>query len=158
MPPANFSRNGGTFGSYVQMSGSEVSKILAGPQGPLAKGLMVVGNRAKRNMMRLSPVYDPPPAGPKRKRRPGTLRDSHLVRLSKGPGGGLVVLVGSDDFVALLVVKGTSPHPIVARRAPMLVFYSKKHGKVVFRKRVNHPGTAPNDYMIRATREAVASL
>lgn len=36
---------------------------------------------------------------------------------------------------------GTRPHPIRARRAPMLVFYWPKVGRVVRFKAVNHPGT-----------------
>ena len=150
----NLSRQGGSFGSYVQITGPEMAKVLAGPQGPVVTHLLHVGERAKQGMIRRAPVYRLPPQGPPRKRAPGTLRDSHVKRLAKD-GAGVVVLVGSDDPVSLLVVKGTSPHPIVARRKPFLVFYWKKVGAVVWRKRVNHPGTHPNSYMIDAVREAV---
>lgn len=157
MPPANFSRNGGTFGSYIQISGPELQKVLGGANGPVVKGLMVVASDAKRRMIRKAPVYQQPSLGPQRKRKPGTLRDSHVTRIAKF-GQTAAVLVGSDDKIALLVVKGTAAHPIVARRAPMLVFYWRKAGRVVRFRKVNHPGTRPNSYMHDSVREAIGAL
>jgi hypothetical protein len=50
------------------------------------------------------------------------------------------------------ITKGTKPHVIAARRAAFLRFYWPKVGKVVFFKRVNHPGTKANPFMSRAYR------
>lgn len=57
------------------------------------------------------------------------------------------VIVGSESPIARLHHDGTRPHVIVPRNAPMLVFYSQKMGKVVYAKRVNHPGTKPNRFL-----------
>jgi hypothetical protein len=85
------------------------------------------------------------------------LRDTIHVRLVHGGaytgflGGdesGLpVVTVGSEDPIALLHHEGTRPHVIVPRNAAYLVFWSDRAGRVIYTKRVMHPGTKPNRYL-----------
>lgn len=60
-------------------------------------------------------------------------------------GSGFLVKVGSDNKIALLHHNGTRPHKILPKRAKTLRFHS--HGKIVFAKVVNHPGTKANRYL-----------
>ncbi len=48
----------------------------------------------------------------------------------------------------------TGPTPIVARRARFLRFYWPKVGRVVFLKRVMHPGNKPYKFLWNATHSA----
>lgn len=59
--------------------------------------------------------------------------------------GGFLVRVGSDNKIALLHHNGTRAHKIFPKRAKTLRFHS--HGKIVFAKVVNHPGTKANRYL-----------
>lgn len=58
---------------------------------------------------------------------------------------GFIVKVGSDNPIALLHHNGSKPHVIKPKRAKTLRFYS--HGKIVYARVVNHPGTRPNKYL-----------
>jgi len=49
------------------------------------------------------------------------------------------------DFYGLYVREGTEPHEIRARRAQALRF-ELPDGRVIYRHKVHHPGTAPNPY------------
>lgn len=60
-------------------------------------------------------------------------------------GNDLIARVGSEDRKALMHHNGTRPHIIRARKAQALRF--KQHGKIVYAKVVNHPGTKPNRYL-----------
>lgn len=67
---------------------------------------------------------------------------------------GIEIQVGSWNIDwALVHHEGSRPHVILPRRAPRLVF--RVNGRIVFAKRVNHPGTRPNSYLSRWLREAV---
>jgi hypothetical protein len=92
----------------------------------------------------------PPPAGPKRARRPGTLKDSIVKRLANVDGE-LNCLVGSNDPIALIHHEGTVPHIITPKKAGgRLTFYLPGAGAVVSVPKVNHPGTQPNRYLTDA--------
>jgi hypothetical protein len=85
------------------------------------------------------------------------LRDTIHVRLVTAGGyenllgqsaqGLPEIVIGSESPIARLHHDGTRPHVIVPRNAPYLVFFSQRAGKVVFAKRVMHPGTKPNHYL-----------
>jgi hypothetical protein len=141
----------GTFGEYVIFDPVKLAELLRGPDGPVGRRLIEDGERVKQEARRLVGVYKPPDAysAAHRKRRPGTLRDS-IVKRMVSRGGELECLVGSDDPIALLHHEGTVPHMIVPRAKPRLVFYWPKAGGVVSFKRVNHPGTQPNRYLVDA--------
>ena len=124
----------------------EIAKLMNSRQGPVIRRMMQDGQRVKEEAQRRVGVYKPPPAGPRRARTPGTLRDSIVTRLVVD-GKQAAVEVGSEDPIALWHHEGTRPHEIVARNAPMLVFWSAKAGKVVRTVRVNHPGTQPNRFL-----------
>jgi hypothetical protein len=66
------------------------------------------------------------------------------------------MLIGSDSPIALLHHEGSRPHEIVPRRKKVLVFYADSgRGPLVFTRRVRHPGTRPNPYLVSALPLAV---
>lgn len=136
----------GTFGSFVTIDPVKLADYMRSPNGPVMRMLIEDGEAVKDEAKRRVGVYEPPPAGPQRARRPGTLRDSIVKRI--GVEDGLpVVQVGSDDPIALWHHEGTESHTIEPRTRPRLVFYWKKVGRVVTALRVNHPGTKPNRFL-----------
>ena len=64
---------------------------------------------------------------------------------------GPTVVVGNTAPHALYIEQGTRPHVILPRRARALRF--EINGRVVYARRVNHPGTKPYHVLARATRE-----
>lgn len=142
---------GGTFGNYVVIDPVKLAEVLRGPNGPVVRDLVEAGELVKAEAKRLVGVYQPPDAysAANRKRRPGTLRDS-IVKRVVDIDGSPAVLVGSEDPIALWHHEGTQPHVIRARRAPMLVFFWPRVGRVVAFPRVNHPGTQPNRFLSNA--------
>lgn len=60
-------------------------------------------------------------------------------------GTGFLTRVGSDNKIARLHHDGTRPHKIFPKKSKTLRFHS--HGKIVFARVVNHPGTKPNKYL-----------
>lgn len=70
----------------------------------------------------------------------GALRAS--LQWEIGTLGAVLLGRGTGEFV----IGGTVPHPIVARNAKALAFWSQPQGHGVFRQRVQHPGTQPNDF------------
>lgn len=145
----------GTFGAYVVMNPAALQALLESTNGPIARDLLRRANRVKKQAQVLVGVYEPPDArsAAARRRRPGTLRDSIVVRLAR-QGRGVAAIVGSEDRIALWHHEGTVPHVIVPRRAKFLVFYWKRVGRVVFAKRVSHPGTRPNRFLTDALSAA----
>lgn len=57
---------------------------------------------------------------------------------------------GSDLIYAYSVHEGQPARRITAKRAPHLVFYWRRVGRIVRRFSVNHPGTAPQPYLVQA--------
>jgi hypothetical protein len=57
---------------------------------------------------------------------------------------------GSDLVYAYSVHEGQPARTIRARNAPHLQFYWRRVGRVVKFKKVNHPGTAPQPYLVQA--------
>lgn len=140
----------GTFTGTV-IDGQKLAEVLRGSNGPVLRELIEAAEAVKREAVRRVGVYQPPDAysAAHRRRRPGTLRDSIVKRVTHGPNG-VVVQVGSEDSIAYLHHEGTLPHVIRARLRPMLVFYWPKVGRVVAFKQVNHPGTEPNRFLTDA--------
>lgn len=137
----------------IVMDNAKLAEVLRGPQGPVMRRLIIDGEDVKREAKRLVGVYRPPDAysAQHRTRRPGTLRDSIVKRVVTGTPLPRVE-VGSDDPIALIHHEGTQPHVIRPRNAKLLVFYWPKAGRVVYREKVNHPGTRPNRFLTNALR------
>jgi len=134
----------------VVIDNAALNRVLAGPNGPVARMLIRDAELVKTEAKRLVGVSTPQP-GPPRARKHGQLRDSIVKRLVKTPTG-IAALVGSSDRIALWHHEGTRPHVIRAVRKPRLVFYWPKVGRVVSFKQVNHPGTQPNRFLTNALR------
>lgn len=126
-----------------------LNRFFGDKNGPVVRDLMVRGEHVKAEAKRLVGVYTPQPGIP-RDRAPGTLRESIVKRLDS-EAGLPVVFVGSNDPIALLHHEGTRPHEIRPKRPEgRLVFYSRKAGRIVVVRRVDHPGTRPNKYLANA--------
>lgn len=128
----------------------KLAELMRSPAGPVYRRIIEDAELVKLDAQRRVGVYQPPPEGPPRARRPGTLRDSIVKRVRTDAAGNLVIEVGSDDPISLLHHEGTEPHIIAARLAPRLVFYWAVAGRVVAFTHVNHPGTKPNRYLVDA--------
>lgn len=141
----------GTFGVRVVMNPTKLAELLRGPGGPVVRRLIEDAELVKIKAKEECPVFVPPDAytASHRQRPPGQLRNSIVKRIVTSPSGPSA-LVGSDDPVSLWVHEGTVPHTITARRAPMLVFFSKRYDRLIRIKSVQHPGTKPNRFLIRA--------
>ena len=151
---------GGTLGEFsnrVIIDPVQLQQFLESSEGPVFRYLVNVGELVKTEAKRRVRVYHPDPADPfaaKRvaRRHPGTLRDGIVKRVARRPDGTPVILVGSDDPIALIEHDGTSAHPIVARKRPLLVFWSRKLHKVIAVKAVRHPGTKGSHFLTEAVK------
>lgn len=65
-------------------------------------------------------------------------------------GDKVVGVSGSDLVYAYSVHEGQPARVITAKRAPLLSFYWRRVGKQVKFFKVNHPGTAPQPYLVQA--------
>lgn len=130
----------------VVMDPAKLAEVLRGPSGPVVRRLMEDGQVVKAEARRIVRVHKPVP-GERRNRRPGTLRDSIVTRTIPDAGG-VAVLVGSDDQIALIEHEGSNPHEIQGH--PRLVFFWAKVGHVVSFPKVNHPGTTGSKFLVRA--------
>lgn len=133
----------------IVVDGDKVRRYFTEAGGDVVRFMLQQGELVKQEAQRLVGVYQPPPAGPQRARRPGTLRDS-IVKRFQVTSDGVVVTVGSEDPIALIHHEGTEPHTITARNAPMLVFWSERAGAVISVRQVQHPGTQPNRFLTEA--------
>lgn len=121
----------------VRIDPRKVADLIRSPSGPVMRRLIVDGEVVKNEARRLVGVDT------------GELRDSIVKRIGTHRGNP-AVFVGSTKPHALLHHEGTRAHQIVGR--PLLVFHWAKVGRVVFARRVNHPGTRPNRYLLNALR------
>lgn len=73
-----------------------------------------------------------------------------LQARTPGGGYGATVIAGRDGVTDYLqfVIDGTPPHIIRPRQARALRFVAG--GRVVFARQVRHPGTRPNDFILRS--------
>lgn len=138
---------GGTFRGVVLDSRAIAKNEREWPG--LLRYQLVIGEAVKVEAQRRVGVYRIPPQGPIRQRKPGTLRDSIVKRITSRDGLP-VVQVGSEDPIALIHHEGTQPHVILPRRGSRLVFWSDQSNRLVFAKQINHPGTRPNRFLVDA--------
>lgn len=108
------------------------AEVLESPGGPVGRHLLKIGNQLQR--------YARQDVGKKTFK----LERSISVSLSL-VSTGLMVSVGSDDPIAYMHHEGTRAHVILPRHASVLKFTSG--GKLIYAKRVNHPGTRQNAYL-----------
>jgi hypothetical protein len=77
-----------------------------------------------------------------KRRKARSLKDDTKHRIIKSRGGRILRLSWTKKY-SPFVEYGTRPHRIVARRRAFLRFYLPRAGRVVYARRVNHPGTRP---------------
>lgn len=70
--------------------------------------------------------------------------------------GNLQVIIENDVEYASFVINGTKAHTITPRSANALSF--QMNGNTIFAKRVNHPGTSPNDFVDRSIENVESRL
>jgi hypothetical protein len=87
------------------------------------------------------------------KRQTGDLQRSTTATVVRLSGGRLLKLSNTAKYAGPIDV-GASPHKIVARRAPYLMFWWPKMGLWFVGKSVNHPGNKPYKFMYRAWHSA----
>lgn len=145
-------KTAGVVATRVVMNPAGLAEVLRSPAGPVVRRLIQDGQVVKAEARRIVRVYNPPPGGPERDRRPGTLRGSIVTRVTTGVSG-VEVLVGSEDKMARIEEEGSTPHEIGPKNAARLVFWSGKAGKVIYMKpgkKVRHPGTEGSHYLTKA--------
>jgi hypothetical protein len=76
----------------------------------------------------------------------GEMRDSFDVK-GNWNGGLVTVVLTSDVIQTITTNKGARPHPIVPRKPGGVLRFKARSGKVVFAKRVNHPGNAASHWL-----------
>ena len=86
------------------------------------------------------------------KNQTGTLRRSIQKRVDGAERG----VVFTDEKYAPYVEFGTRPHTITPKTGKMLAF--KVGGKMVFARKVNHPGSKPYPYMTPAFEESTPKV
>lgn len=88
------------------------------------------------------------------KNRSGNLRRSISGRVDSAARG--VVFVGSSAPYGVYVESGTTPHMIYPTKRRFLAF--EINGKVVFARKVKHPGSRPFPFMEPAFRETAPQI
>lgn len=88
------------------------------------------------------------------KPKTGKLQSATKFAVACGARGGRLKIFNAMAYAAA-IDKGARPHVIRARFRPMLVFYWAKIGRLMFLRRVNHPGNKPYSFLYDAwTRSA----
>jgi hypothetical protein len=100
-----------------------------------------------------APVGKPDPLGRPRKEPP--LAQNIGYNLRRG-GRGWQIEFNAPPH-ARFVIGGTRPHPIYGKKCP-LHFYWERIGRAVWFWSVNHPGTLPNRFDVRAARRVKAEV
>lgn len=127
----------------VLLDPAAIAEVTRGPNGPGFRQAVILGEKVKLRAIALAP------------RRTGNLARHIVKRIAAGKGGP-VVLVGVENVkYAIFVHEGARPHLIRPVRAPALVFYWPKAGRVVSfppwgKGVVHHPGNKPNRFLLKA--------
>lgn len=116
----------------VRIDNSAVTRMLQGQTGPVMRDL----ERRGRNVARLARQYAPGSM----KRHISTTTESGHVR------------VECDHPATLYVINGTRRHKIYPHN-PNGALRFVAQGKEVFARVVIHPGTKPNNFLLKALRE-----
>jgi hypothetical protein len=145
--------------SRVIINSVELAKLFRSEQGPIMRNMAI---RAT-NVQRLAKSY----VGYSKISFTGEhLRDEIVKRFVQDAKGSAVAvgIFGKDAGRALMHHQGTSPHVIVPKKGKALAFIWGK-GRLgsrrvlgagyVFFKKVHHPGTAANPFLLKALYEGV---
>ena len=116
-----------------------INELLHSRKSPVVFHLANIGRQVEGNARRLVGV------------KTGRLKASIGSRIVRGfPGHNVEVF--ADTPYAVYHHDGTRPHVIRPRRKRVLKFQSG--GQTVFARKVNHPGTRANPFLLRAAQQA----
>ena len=90
---------------------------------------------------------------PQFKPQTGALQRATSYKILRSSSGRIVRLRNRKKYAAA-IDSGARAHLILPRRAKVLAFYSAKAGRMIFTRRVNHPGNRPYKFLYRAHRAA----
>ena len=134
----------------VRLNQSEIQRFIRANDGPVARDLLRRGERVRqlaRQKVGVSQGNGP------------HLRDTIVKRLvqdAQGPAVHVGTFAPKEKVqLAFWHHQGTEPHVILPRRASLLVFYWPRVDRVVYLRKVQHPGTKPNPYLVDALREGI---
>lgn len=116
----------------IDIDETRLRAVLEGPNGPVAYNLR---QRAKRTATRA------------RQLAPGSMKRKITTSTATGH-----VRVECSHPATMYVINGTRRHIIRPRHKQALKF--KIGARTVFAKVVHHPGTKPNNFLLKALREA----
>lgn len=85
----------------------------------------------------------------------GVLQTSAIATHRDAPNGDLEGHVTVLPKYALIVHNGSRPHVIKPRKPGGILRFKNRAGVVVHRRHVLHPGTAANEFLVRALKKAV---
>ena len=141
----------------VRIDVEKLAEYMRSESGPVYQHLILVGEAVKQAAIRIAPVSKPDPIPRRNPTTPGRLRDSIVKRMNVDSRG-VYCRVGSGGNIpyATYVHEGTNPHPIDAKPGgPPLTFM--RGGSIWHLRHVNHPGNAPNRFMVRAAIEVLGA-
>lgn len=122
----------------ITFNKAALERELNGPNGSVAKFFTKRLVQATAQARREAPV------------KTGELRSKIDWKIGKD-GRGLFGVLRAYAAHAVPVHQGTRPHVILPKRGRFLRFTSG--GRVVYAKKVNHPGTKANPFLVRAVRK-----
>lgn len=136
-------------------------ELLRSVDGPVARHVDEIVDRAMIEAEGLCPVGAPPEEYPGRSTRwdHPPLHSTHERSRVYPTADGVAARFGSNAPYAASVHEGSRPHPIRARFAKTLRFRNKG-GVVVFPVAVNHPGTTKakaTPWLLQAVRRIIGS-
>ena len=79
--------------------------------------------------------------------RTGQLRDSIRMEHTGIPYKGQSLKIGSGLSYAYMHHQGTRPHVITPKEGPAGALVFRKNSRIIYTKKVLHPGTKPNRYL-----------
>jgi hypothetical protein len=127
-----------TVSASFNLNRSRIERMLRLPGGLVYRNMERRVRRVEQEAIRLAP---------------GSMGRAIRSQIQRGPGGEFRGVVNVRHPAALYVTGGTRPHIIRPVRAQALRFMIG--GQVVYAKAVMHPGTKPNDFLLRALRAAL---
>lgn len=139
----------------VRIDIAALAAYIRSPSSEPFRQISLAAEAVKQAAIRESPVSKHDPIPRRKPRTPGAMRAA-IVKRQVSESGVPVFRVGPIGIkYAMYVHEGTRPHPILPARAPALVFWGNGH--VVRTKLVNHPGNAPDRWLIRAAASVLGS-
>ena len=124
----------------VRIDASRLERLLRGPGSP---GVRLLRRRAGRVADRARVLGA----------RHGSMGEYVQDPVITGSGRGLTAVIVCTHPATKWVIEGTPGHPIVARRAKKLRF--EVEGRVLYRKRVWHPGYDGDNWLAEALRDTL---